>query len=147
MRLIAFPLVGAATLAGVIALTAPAANQEGAATYVTSIPPGYRDWKLVSVAHEEGNFHSFSAVLGNDLAIQAYREGRSRSQTARSSPLCITGTCRRRKTTKFLAKTNLSCPAPRRTFSSWSRTQKSTPQRVVGVSLISRTANLPTRRS
>jgi hypothetical protein len=76
MRLIAFPLVGVATLAGVVALTAPAANQEGAATYVTSIPPGYRDWKLVSVAHEEGNFHSFSAVLGNDLAIQAYREGK-----------------------------------------------------------------------
>ena len=28
------------------------------------------------MAHEEGNFHSFSAVLGNDLAIQAYREGK-----------------------------------------------------------------------
>jgi hypothetical protein len=76
MRLIAFPLMGVATLAGVVALTAPAANQEGAAAYVTSIPPGYRDWKLVSVAHEEGNFHSFSAVLGNDSAIQAYREGK-----------------------------------------------------------------------
>jgi Cytochrome P460 len=34
------------------------------------------DWRLISVAHEEGNFHSFSAVLGNDLAIQAYREGK-----------------------------------------------------------------------
>src|SRR6516165_4041852 len=39
-------------------------------------PLGYRDWRLISVAHEEGNFHSFSAVLGNDLAIQAYREGK-----------------------------------------------------------------------
>jgi hypothetical protein len=28
------------------------------------------------VAHEEGNLHSFAAVLGNDLAIQAYREGK-----------------------------------------------------------------------
>jgi hypothetical protein len=76
MRLVAFPLVGVAALAGIVALTAPAANQEGAASYVTSIPPGYRDWKLVSVAHEEGNFHSFSAVLGNDLAIQAYRDAK-----------------------------------------------------------------------
>ena len=76
MRFIAFPLVGVATLAGVVAFTAPAANQEGAPIFVTNIPPGYRDWRLISVAHEEGNFHSFSAVLGNDLAIQAYREGK-----------------------------------------------------------------------
>ena len=76
MKLIAFPLVGVATLAGVLAFTAPATNQEGAPIFVTNIPPGYRDWRLISVAHEEGNFHSFSAVLGNDLAIQAYREGK-----------------------------------------------------------------------
>jgi hypothetical protein len=40
------------------------------------IPTGYRDWKLISLAHEEGNLHSFAAVLGNDLAIKAFREGR-----------------------------------------------------------------------
>jgi len=28
---------------------------------------------LISVAHEEGNFNSFAAVLGNDAAIKAYR--------------------------------------------------------------------------
>ena len=76
MKLIAFALAGVATLAGVIALTAPAANQESAPIFVTDIPPGYRDWRLISVAHEEGNFHSFSAILGNDLTIQAYREGK-----------------------------------------------------------------------
>ena len=76
MKPIAFPLVGVATLAGIIAFMAPAANQEGAPIFVTDIPPGYRDWRLISVAHEEGNLHSFSAILGNDLAIQAYREGK-----------------------------------------------------------------------
>jgi hypothetical protein len=76
MKLIAFPLVGVATLAGVVALPAPVANQEGVPVFVTDIPPGYRDWRLISVAHEEGNLHSFSAVLGNDLAIQAYRDGK-----------------------------------------------------------------------
>ena len=76
MRLIAFPLVGIATLAGVVTFTLPAANQEGAPVFVTDIPAGYRDWKLISVAHEEGNLHSFAAVLGNDSAIQAYREGK-----------------------------------------------------------------------
>ena len=42
---------------------------------MTTIPPGYRDWKLISVAHEEGDLHSFAMVLGNDIAIKAYREG------------------------------------------------------------------------
>src|SRR6202789_188245 len=44
------------------------------AVYMTQIPPGYRDWRLISVAHEEGNLHSFAAMLGNDTAIKAYRE-------------------------------------------------------------------------
>jgi Cytochrome P460 len=76
MKPIAFPLAGVAVLVGVFAFMAPAANQEDASIYVTNIPPGYRDWRLISVAHEEGSFHSFSAVLGNDLAIQTYREGK-----------------------------------------------------------------------
>ena len=44
--------------------------------FVTKAPLGYRDWKLISVAHEEGNLNSFSAVLGNDVAIKAYRDGK-----------------------------------------------------------------------
>jgi hypothetical protein len=40
------------------------------------IPAGYRDWKLISVAHEEGQLNDLRAVLGNDVAIRAYREGR-----------------------------------------------------------------------
>jgi hypothetical protein len=43
---------------------------------VTEIPVGYRDWKLISVAHEEANLNSFAAVLGNDVATKAYRDGR-----------------------------------------------------------------------
>ncbi len=52
------------------------ADEHSAPVYVTAIPPGYRDWKLISVAHEEGDLHSFAVVLGNDLAIKAYREGK-----------------------------------------------------------------------
>ena len=51
-----------------------AASQESPLTFVTEMPAGYRDWRLISVAHEEGNLHSFAAVLGNDVAIKAYRE-------------------------------------------------------------------------
>ncbi|MBV9829065.1 MAG: cytochrome P460 family protein [Alphaproteobacteria bacterium] len=37
--------------------------------------PGYRDWRLISVAHEEGSLNDLRAVLGNDIAIKAYRDG------------------------------------------------------------------------
>jgi len=39
-----------------------------------AIPVGYRDWRLVSVSREKGNLNDIRAVLGNDLAIEAYRE-------------------------------------------------------------------------
>jgi hypothetical protein len=70
--------IAAATLTSVIAYlitTSGQADENSAAVYVTKIPAGYRDWKVVSVAHEEGNLHSFAIVLGNDIAIKAYREG------------------------------------------------------------------------
>jgi hypothetical protein len=77
MKRIAFLVVAVATVAGVVASMAPAsgrADDEAVPIFVTQIPPGYRDWRLISVAHEEGNLHSFAAILGNDLAIKAYRE-------------------------------------------------------------------------
>ncbi len=58
-----------------ITVAASRAEQEAAPTYVTEMPSGYRDWRLISVAHEEGDLHSFAAVLGNEVAITAYREG------------------------------------------------------------------------
>jgi Cytochrome P460 len=59
-----------------ITVAASGADDEVASTYVKAMPSGYRDWRLISMAHEEGDLHSFAAVLGNDVAIQAYREGR-----------------------------------------------------------------------
>jgi hypothetical protein len=50
-------------------------GKESTPAYVTEIPPGYRDWRLISVAREEGKIDDIRAVLGNDLAIKAYREG------------------------------------------------------------------------
>ena len=40
----------------------------------TSILKGYRDWRLISVAREEGKLDDIRAILGNDLAINVYRE-------------------------------------------------------------------------
>ena len=72
MRRVVWILVGVAAIAGAIFVVAPGhADQE---VYVTKIPSGYRDWKLVSVAHEEGELQDIRAILGNDAAIKAYRE-------------------------------------------------------------------------
>ena len=79
MKRIAFLLVAVATVVGVVAFTAPAAGNaevEAAPIFGIKIPPGYRDWRLVSVAHEEGNLNDIRAILGNDVAIKAYREGK-----------------------------------------------------------------------
>ena len=46
------------------------------APFVREIPNGYRDWQWVSSAHEAGDRNSLGAVLGNDIAIKAHREGK-----------------------------------------------------------------------
>ncbi|HEY6304711.1 MAG TPA: cytochrome P460 family protein [Terriglobales bacterium] len=79
MKWIASPLVAVAALAGIVAGSAPAsghADGEAAPVFGITIPHGYRDWKLISVAHEEGNLNDLRAILGNDRAIEAYREGK-----------------------------------------------------------------------
>jgi hypothetical protein len=73
-------LVVVMALAGVATLTATTSRQatahEVTPIFVKKIPPGYRDWKVVSVAHEAGDLNDIRAVLGNDIAIKAYREGK-----------------------------------------------------------------------
>jgi hypothetical protein len=79
MRRTVSALVAVAALAGVVAHVAPASGQadgEAAPIFGVKIPPGYRDWRLISVAHEEGNLNDLRAILGNDVAVEAAREGR-----------------------------------------------------------------------
>jgi hypothetical protein len=77
MRGLAFLLVSLVTTIGVAASMAPASGNADpqAAPYVTVKPAGYRDWKVISVAHEEGNLNSLGVILGNAVAIRAYRAG------------------------------------------------------------------------
>jgi hypothetical protein len=51
-------------------------NQESSPSFGVKIPAGYRDWRLISVAHEEGNLNDLRGILGNDVAIKTYREGK-----------------------------------------------------------------------
>jgi hypothetical protein len=73
MKWVAFSLIAVATVAGVVLASATAsrhADEEAAPIFGIKIPPGYRDWRLISVAHEEGNLNDLRALLGNDLAIK-----------------------------------------------------------------------------
>lgn len=67
------------TLTAAAAFVAVAADPEtgdSASTFVKEIPAGYRDWKLISVAHEEGTLNDIRAILGNDIALNSFREGK-----------------------------------------------------------------------
>jgi hypothetical protein len=72
-------LIAAAAVAGVVAASAPSSPPTGdaAARAIDEgrLPDDYRDWRLISVAREEGSLDDIRAVLGNDVAIKAYREG------------------------------------------------------------------------
>ena len=79
MKPIALLLVSVAVVTAAVVFTARAARtseQEAAPIFVTEIPRGYREWRLVSVAHEEGDLNDIRAILGNDEAINAYRAGK-----------------------------------------------------------------------
>jgi len=81
MKRIAFLLVAVATLAGVVAFTAPAsghADEEASPIYGVKIPAGYRDWKLIAVDQllVADKVDQLRAQLGNDIAIKAFKEGK-----------------------------------------------------------------------
>jgi hypothetical protein len=50
-------------------------ESEAAPIYGVRIPAGYRHWELVNVAHEAGNLNDFRVVLGNAVAMKAFRDG------------------------------------------------------------------------
>ncbi len=61
-----------------VAYVAPASGQAGreaAPIYGITVPQGYRDWALISVARVGGPVNDMRAKLGNDVAIRAFREG------------------------------------------------------------------------
>jgi len=79
MKRIGYMLCAVVAMAGgVVYMSLAPALAEGAAAPVFDVKmaAGYRDWKLISVAHEAGDLNDLRGVLGNDIAIKAYRGGR-----------------------------------------------------------------------
>jgi hypothetical protein len=80
MKRIVFVLIAATILACGVVFTDPAsgrANDEASPIFGVTLPPGYRDWKLIAVnqLHFAGKGEQLRAQLGNDIAIKAYKEG------------------------------------------------------------------------
>jgi hypothetical protein len=77
MKRIAYLLIAIAAVAGAVASVelAYGNTDDAAPIFGIKIPVGYRDWRLISVAHEAGKLNDIRAILGNDIAIKAYREG------------------------------------------------------------------------
>ena len=76
---IVFLLIAVTAVVCVVAAAPPTsrpADDPPAAIAAGKLPPGYRDWRLISVAREEGSLDDIRAVLGNDPAIKAYREAK-----------------------------------------------------------------------
>jgi hypothetical protein len=78
MKQIGYMVIAIVALTGEAAYMslAPAHADGAAAPVLGTLPAGYRDWRLISVAHEEGNLNDIRAILGNEAAIKAYREGK-----------------------------------------------------------------------
>jgi hypothetical protein len=75
MKRIAYALLMVAALAGTVGAASGQADNEAVPVFGIRMPADYRDWRLISVAREEGRQQDIRAVLGNDIAIKAYREG------------------------------------------------------------------------
>jgi hypothetical protein len=80
MRRIVPVMIAVGALAAVAGIMVPTSGQtdgDAAPIYGIKIPPGYRDWRLISVNHlAGGNVKQVRAQLGNDIAIKTYREGK-----------------------------------------------------------------------
>ena len=156
-------LIICTALAGLVVFTVRAStsnDEEAAPIYGIKIPAGYRDWKLISVARVGGQQNDLRAKLGNEVAIKAYREGKAEfpdgTIIARLAWKQTTSE-ENNKAGRVIAEKGSNSPVVqsllaesfildcRRTFNSWSKTQRNTRRRAAGALLNLPTANLTAR--
>jgi hypothetical protein len=75
LLVVAVVVVGLTGVVGGAGRRSRDADQEARAIAEGTLPGGYRDWSLISVAREEGELDDIRAILGNDRAIKAYKTG------------------------------------------------------------------------
>lgn len=47
----------------------------GSPIFGVTIPPGYRQWELIAPSQETGRLDELRGIVGNTVAVKAYREG------------------------------------------------------------------------
>jgi len=127
-------------------LTPAAPRQEATPIFMTKIPHGYRDWRLISVAHEGGSLNDIRAILGDDVTIRTYREERLPFPDGAIIARIAWNHVASQEDDRVFGRPNPSWLGPPQigTSSLWSRTQKSTRRREAGGSLnLIRAASLP----
>ncbi len=76
------PVAIASVVLGIFLLTATLALHPSSTTEVApapngiALPEGYRNWRLLSSSHRTDN-NTLRVILGNDVAVQAARDGRT----------------------------------------------------------------------
>lgn len=69
----AITAVGALTV--IFAIRADAGDDRASPIYGVTVPDGYRQWNLIAPAQEAAPLDELRAVLGNPVAVKAYRDG------------------------------------------------------------------------
>jgi cytochrome P460 len=68
-------IVAAACAGALMPLSLGVANDNGSPIFGVRIPAGYRQWELIAPSHEAGSFNELRGILGNAIAVKAYRKG------------------------------------------------------------------------
>jgi Cytochrome P460 len=80
MKRIVFLAAAVAAVVAVVHSSAPASGHTDEAAspiYGVTIPPGYRDWKMIAVAQlKTDKVDQMRAQFGNEIAINAYKQGK-----------------------------------------------------------------------
>lgn len=67
--------VAAACAVAFTPLATSQAEDDSSPIFGVGIPTGYRQWELIAPSHEAGDFNELRSILGNAIAMTAYREG------------------------------------------------------------------------
>jgi hypothetical protein len=77
MKLKYFATISAAVASFYVAFfvktTSVKAEGDTSPIFGVELPAGYREWQVISVAHEAGKNNDIRAILGNDIAVNAFR--------------------------------------------------------------------------
>lgn len=67
--------VAASCAFALVPLAASTAENDASPIFGVTIPPGYRQWEMIAPSQETGGFDELRGILGNDIAVKAYRDG------------------------------------------------------------------------